>query len=164
MTNKVILLFNSLSANSTKWSNTLKQFVGILPTNFLSVFDHFVGLALKGLRVKKTLVRLSVLILSKLYASKCFCLILKPFPTNVFMLYPLKTYHETEANQWTGFYMITASVKKELRTFLWVRLKLKLTKMIFSTKINKYYLLVFIRLIDDWQPWKNQKQSPRVVL
>ena len=34
----------------TKWSNTLKQFVGNLPTNCLSVFDHFVGLALKGLR------------------------------------------------------------------------------------------------------------------
>ena len=27
----------------------LKQFVGKLPTNCLSVFDHFVGLALKGL-------------------------------------------------------------------------------------------------------------------
>ena len=38
-----------LSAKITKWSNTLKQFVGNLPTNFLSVFDHFVGLALKGL-------------------------------------------------------------------------------------------------------------------
>ena len=24
-----------------KWSNTLKQFVGILATNCLSVFDHF---------------------------------------------------------------------------------------------------------------------------
>ena len=59
-----------------------------------------------------------------------------------------------DANQWTGFYMITAPVKKELRTFLWVRLKLKLTKMIFSARINKYCLLVFIRLIDDWQPWK----------
>ena len=43
-------LFNPLSANPTKWSNTLKQFVGKLPTNGLSVFDHFVGLALKGLR------------------------------------------------------------------------------------------------------------------
>ena len=32
-----------------KWSNTLKQFVGKLPTNCLSVFDHFVGLAFKGL-------------------------------------------------------------------------------------------------------------------
>ena len=28
---------------------TLKQFIGNLPTNCLSVFDHFVGLALKGL-------------------------------------------------------------------------------------------------------------------
>ena len=37
------------SANCTKWSNTLKQFVGNLPTNCLSVPDHFVGLALKGL-------------------------------------------------------------------------------------------------------------------
>ena len=42
-------LFNPLSANPTKWSNTLKQFVGNLPTNCLSVFDHFKGLALKGL-------------------------------------------------------------------------------------------------------------------
>ena len=42
-------IINPLNANSTKWSNTLKQFVGNLPTNCLSVFDHFVGLALKGL-------------------------------------------------------------------------------------------------------------------
>ena len=41
---------NPLSANPTKSSNTLKQFVGKLPTNCLSVFDHFVILALKGLR------------------------------------------------------------------------------------------------------------------
>ena len=40
---------NPLSAKPTKWSNTLKQFVGKLSTNFLSVFDHFVGLAFKGL-------------------------------------------------------------------------------------------------------------------
>ena len=40
---------NPLSANATKWSNTLKQFAGKLPTNCLSVFDHFVGLVLKGL-------------------------------------------------------------------------------------------------------------------
>ena len=44
-------LINPLSANPTKWSNTLKQFVGKFPTNCLSVFDHFVGLALEGLRV-----------------------------------------------------------------------------------------------------------------
>ena len=44
------LNFNPLSPNLTKWSNTLKQFVGKLPTNCLNVFDHFVKLALKGLR------------------------------------------------------------------------------------------------------------------
>ena len=42
--------FNPLNASPTKWSNTLKQFVGKLPTNCLSVFDHFVGLALKWLK------------------------------------------------------------------------------------------------------------------
>ena len=41
--------FNTLIANPTKWSNTLKEFVAKLPTNCLSVFDHFVGLALKEL-------------------------------------------------------------------------------------------------------------------
>ena len=39
----------TLSAKPRKWSNTLKQFVGKLPTNCLSVFDYFEGLALKGL-------------------------------------------------------------------------------------------------------------------
>ena len=42
---------NPLSANPTKWSNTLKHFVGKLPTNCLSVFDLFVGLELKGLKL-----------------------------------------------------------------------------------------------------------------
>ena len=40
---------NPFGANFTKWSNTLKQFVGNLRTSCLSVFDQFVGLALKGL-------------------------------------------------------------------------------------------------------------------
>ena len=40
---------NPLSANFTKWLKTLKQFVGKLPSNCLSVFDHFVGLVLQGL-------------------------------------------------------------------------------------------------------------------
>ena len=44
-----ILLFNPFSTNVTKWSNILKQFLGNLLTNCLSVFDHFMGLALKGL-------------------------------------------------------------------------------------------------------------------
>ena len=43
---------NPLSANLTKCSKTFKQLVGKLQTNCLSVFDHFVGLALKGLILK----------------------------------------------------------------------------------------------------------------
>ena len=49
---KELVQFNPLHANPTKWSNTLKQFVSKLPTNCLSVFDHFMKLALKGLSVK----------------------------------------------------------------------------------------------------------------
>ena len=45
-----LTFFSSLSANPTKWSNTLKQFVGNWPASCLSVFDQFVGLALKELR------------------------------------------------------------------------------------------------------------------
>ena len=44
-----LFVINPLSANPRKWSNTLKQFVGHLPTNYLSVIDHFVKLAQKGL-------------------------------------------------------------------------------------------------------------------
>ena len=40
---------NPFSTNFTKWSNTLKQFVGNLPTNCLRLFYHFVWLVLKGL-------------------------------------------------------------------------------------------------------------------
>ena len=39
-----------LSANPTKWSNTLEQFVDNLPTNCLSAFDEFVESELKGLK------------------------------------------------------------------------------------------------------------------
>ena len=41
--------FNPLSANITKWSNTLKQFFG----KCVCVFGHFVGLALKELSSHK---------------------------------------------------------------------------------------------------------------
>ena len=47
---EILLKFNLLSANPIKCSNTLKQFVSNLLTNCLSVFDHFVILALKGLK------------------------------------------------------------------------------------------------------------------
>ena len=42
------MTFNPLSANPTKWSITLKQFVGKL-TNCLSMSEFFMGLTLKVL-------------------------------------------------------------------------------------------------------------------
>ena len=42
---------NSFRVNFTKWSDTPKQFVDNLPMNCLSVFDYFVGLALKVLKI-----------------------------------------------------------------------------------------------------------------
>ena len=43
---------NPLSANRTKWSNTLK-ICRQQPKNYLSVFDHFVGLALTRLTLTR---------------------------------------------------------------------------------------------------------------
>ena len=57
--------FNPLSANPTKWPNTLKRFVGNLPANCLSVFDHFVLLGLKGLMDKN-------IIQAKILTRVCF--------------------------------------------------------------------------------------------
>ena len=44
--------FNPFSANDKKWSNT-QNICRQKPTNGLSVFDHFVGLTLKGLSFQK---------------------------------------------------------------------------------------------------------------
>ena len=46
-----VAAFNPSSANPPKWSNPLKQFVGFCRRIVLSVFDHFVKLALKGLTI-----------------------------------------------------------------------------------------------------------------
>ena len=46
------IYLNPLNTNPTKWSNKHKQSVGKLPMNCFSVFDHFMGLALKGLRAE----------------------------------------------------------------------------------------------------------------
>ena len=50
----VLPVFNPLSAKFIKWSNTVTQIVGKLPTICLSVFDHFSGLAFKGLTTTST--------------------------------------------------------------------------------------------------------------
>ena len=64
-------IINPLSANLTKWSNTLKRFVGKLPTNCLSVFDHFLGLAFKGLTNLTTLVLMTKTIKNLSYKERC---------------------------------------------------------------------------------------------
>ena len=54
MCKKTILSVLTLQAPiSQKLPHTLKQFVGKLPTNCLSVFDHFVGLMYKGLMTSR---------------------------------------------------------------------------------------------------------------
>ena len=47
----IVNTLNPLSANPTKWSNT-KTIRRLLPPNSLSVFDYFVRLAYRGLRLK----------------------------------------------------------------------------------------------------------------
>ena len=82
--NQYCFAINPLSANPTKWSKTLKQVVGKLPTNYLSVFDHFVTLAPKGLRTSTILSftgSLKTLFCLNLYLvlSKNLCLYFKLF-------------------------------------------------------------------------------------
>ena len=62
--NSLQIVLNTSGANPTKWPNTLKQFVGKLPSNCLSVFDHFVKLALKGLILSDNSLQ------SKLYTNR----------------------------------------------------------------------------------------------
>ena len=40
--NNMLNIFTLLSASPWKWSRRLKQFIARLPTNCLSVFDHFI--------------------------------------------------------------------------------------------------------------------------
>ena len=55
MIDKDFIVLNPLNANPTKLSNTLKQFVDKSPTSRLSVFDHFVKLVLKELKMETLL-------------------------------------------------------------------------------------------------------------
>ena len=48
--------FNRLSSNTTKWSNTLKQFPDKVSTNRLSAFDHFVKSALNSFKPEAVII------------------------------------------------------------------------------------------------------------
>ena len=51
---KLDALLNHLSANPTKCQKHSNNSSAIFPTNCLNEFDHFVGLALKGLKTDYT--------------------------------------------------------------------------------------------------------------
>ena len=51
LTAYLFFIYQPFKRQPTKWSNTLKQLVGNSSANCLSVFDHFVGLTLKGLNI-----------------------------------------------------------------------------------------------------------------
>ena len=89
---------DSLSVNPTKWSNTLKQIVGNFLTNCLSVFDQFVGLALKGLRLvlKWDTLSCNLLYYNKILMSKCNLFYYGQRTHNVYLYIPhycLVAYH-----------------------------------------------------------------------
>ena len=70
-----------LSVNPAKWLNILKQ-RRKLPTNFLSVFDYFIGLALKGLNCEGPIFQFFVfpVIFKEISKSSCLQLNYWKFP------------------------------------------------------------------------------------
>ena len=56
------IIINPLSAKFIKWSNTLKQIVGKLPTICLSVFDHFSEVVFKGLNILTSSFRIFIVL------------------------------------------------------------------------------------------------------
>ena len=66
------LIVNSLTANPTKWSNTLKQFVRCC-RRIVAVFEHFVRLALNGLNKAKPYLFILFCIYS--FQKHAYCLI-----------------------------------------------------------------------------------------
>ena len=120
---------NPLIVSSTKWSNTLRKFVDSQPTNCSSEFDHFGGLALKGLtiilrgnfsRKRLTCLKcqncpdtswnlgiLSVVAVYLAWIRHDYYLCRK----TCFLIYHSKV---NISKSWTGFYMIGTSVMTEL--------------------------------------------------
>ena len=77
-------ILKPLHAKSTKWSSTLKKIVGKLPTNYFSVFDHFMCLSLsiekkRGILIQNRLISPSSIqgqtsqIQSLQFFENCFC-------------------------------------------------------------------------------------------
>ena len=135
-------VFKPLGANPRKWSNTLKQFVGKLPSNCLSVFEHFVGLARKELsnvsrlKVRKCTVTTTVfhkkyiffqsnykqVLLTAAFQDFCTLVSVNPFWSNVTFLYSLKT---SENHRFSDVFRgyrndVTSKCDIPVNTMLWV--------------------------------------------
>ena len=64
------IVVNPSNTNPAKWSNTLKQFAGNSRQTCLRVFDHFVRLALKGLRKNRRFIMKTVFKTVKVKSGK----------------------------------------------------------------------------------------------
>ena len=105
--------FNLLSANPTKWSNTLKRFVGNMPTNCLRVFDNFVGLALKQL----TRLRLGLCHLldhdskRNLQIPLMLSIVVSPILKRLLLFFfPFQTFFEERTTLLSEFFAISSSI------------------------------------------------------
>ena len=113
------LFFNPLGTNPTKWTNILKQFVVKLPTNCLSVFDHFMKLALKGLIISNTfIIKLGSWKQVDQGVSVSYMTLLIAFFTNVFAI-KLRSF-------WRNYYE---------RSKKWNRKECYWTKIIWANKL-----------------------------
>ena len=140
---------NTLSANPKKWSNTFKQFVGKLPMNYLSVFGHFVGLALKGLTHFTDAA-------GKLVPMLRFILPLKVFQWFWAFLYSFQqnsTRHWNREEQWTW------TVLKRSRSNLFAAKFFRVFLMNFE---HRFFLFFFCRayaFFKNWTPFPTAIKS-----
>ena len=100
-----------LSANPTKWSNTLKQFVAKLPTNCLSVFDHFLELAIKGLTVTfrsvfRTLSNIYGRTFSRKQLTGTSCQLCQLLTSQIFHMIPHTPFIFKISSQWEHFFCL----------------------------------------------------------
>ena len=113
------LNISPLSANFTKWSKTLKQFIGNLPTNCLSVFYHFVGLALEGLEATVLTVLKPALIKGIPSLILKFLRALSPFPDHCRT--PISLKYMTISYTFLIFFNLLQSVGSRELLIIWGR-------------------------------------------
>ena len=122
-----------MNTNPTKWSNTLKQFVASLPTNCLSVFDHFVMLALKGLNMI-----LKHILIEGFYCSNSCCIFINiciyviDHNVHMFLFFCRASLHkhwkftgQLEKREGTFFFLSSTSTRSETFRYLFATLHVR---------------------------------------